>query len=541
MGSTSQQPGRDQEDAALTLPWFPRPVDHTDVRMIPPPGRWEPDQLYELLSDPDGVEWRDRVGVVGRADGSAKSSTRLLAAQGWVAKTRLDHFCASEEALRRQIIDARSSGIAARLWHPEKHWELVRVAHQWYALTVCPELRTLRQIDDITARMTAWAKMLELAVTVFADHGLGLDLNPANFGTAAGEPRLYYIDDETYPLLAERDVAGAIIARIPEEPTVECRAWQVWARTVVERLQRGRCVGVFSWERLCEEIARYPVAEQFEERRRAILDVFGTPLVAAARSRRASQPSALAARLTCVLADVHANLPALEAVLDAARSLGADSYLFLGDVVGYGPHPGQCIARLAELQNSTLVRGNHDHAIATGRLDVGMNRLARHCAEWTIATLKPSELEWLRKLPLEHLNDEWMAVHGAPRDPRKFLAYVYELTYEDNLRHLKRLSMPLCFYGHTHLQIVHAELATGPAKVLNPVTMDLSGKGPVLINPGSVGQPRDGDPRAAFAMWDRANRSVSFHRASYDMEQTFRDLRRANLSGELEERLSTGK
>jgi diadenosine tetraphosphatase ApaH/serine/threonine PP2A family protein phosphatase len=521
------------------MSWFPRPEGPGDVRTLPPHGRRAAESIYELLGDPDGVEWRDRVGVVGRADGSAKSVTRLLLVRGWVAKTRLDHVSPSEHAACRRWLDARAAGLDAGLWHPEKQWAVFRCAEGWYPLTLCPELRTLRRHADLADRMRFWADMLRMALRVHGAHGIGLDLNPANFGTYDDPQRLYYIDDELYPALAERDIAGAIVARIPEEPAVERADWERWAGELVRVLERD-WPGDLEWDRLCEELEHYPVTERFAGRRDGVLVPFKHRRAEAVRPRRAHHSPGSTQRLTCIVADVHANLPALEATLAAARGLGASEYLFLGDAVGYGPHPVECIARLAELENATWLRGNHDQAVATGRLDVGMNRLARRCAEWTLSVLARGDLDWLASLPIEHVTDDWMAVHGAPRDPRKFLAYVYDLTFEDNLRYLQQQAVTLCFYGHTHVPCVHIDQTAGPAKLNKPTVVDLDSRRPALVNPGSVGQPRDGDPRASFALWNPASRSVSFHRVTYDLETTLRDLRARDLPRELEVRLCAG-
>lgn len=519
------------------MSWFPRSAAPDDVRTVPPPGRWAAEEIHALLNDPAALEWHDRVGVVGRADGSAKPSTRLLLSRGQVAKTRLDYASASEELLRRELLVSRAPGVRASLWHPDKHWAIVRSEGAWYPLTLCPELRTLRQIPDAGGRMDAWLEMLRMAARVFAHHGLGLDLNPANFGVETGQERLYYIDDEHYGSLGERDIAGAMVARIPEEPEIAPEVWRDWASAVAGMLEQERTLA-FDRQRLLEELGRYPVTEQFEAARAAVVEGVRSSAVKRVAAKRAvGRPSP---RLTCVLADVHGNLPALEATLKAARELGADSYLFLGDAVGYGPHPAECVARLAELPNASFVRGNHDHAVGTGRLEVGMNGLARRCAEWTISVLEPAELEWLGTLPVELATEQWIAVHGAPRDPKKFLAYVYELTYEDNLRYLRQREVPVCFYGHTHVQLVHLELPSGPTKLTKPERCDLGVGGAKLINPGSVGQPRDGDPRAAFALWDRASQRVSFHRCPYDIDRTLSDLRAFELPAELLDRLCRG-
>ena len=187
-----------------------------------------------------------------------------------------------------------------------------------------------------------------------------------------------------------------------------------------------------------------------------------------------------------LLADVHGNWAALEAIRERF-----DVCLVLGDLVDYGPEPGPCV-EWARRNARVAVRGNHDHAIATGRLDVGMNSLARKCAAWTRDALGGAHLAWLMGLAIEQSvpGEAWMAVHGAPRDPHRFLAYVYELTYEDNLKHLLDAERPpLCFCGHTHVQIAHLETAGGPTKVSGEAAViDLEGTR-AAIEPSS---PRPG-------------------------------------------------
>lgn len=238
--------------------------------------------------------------------------------------------------------------------------------------------------------------------------------------------------------------------------------------------------------------------------------------------------------------DVHANLPALSAVVSAADALGATAYLFLGDAVGYGPHPAECIALLAQLPG-IFVRGNHDEAVTTGRFDAGMNRLARATAEWTRARLGTGELEWLASLSIEHRDGEWLAVHGAPRDPRRMFAYVYDLTFDENLAEIEREGVALCFHGHTHVPIAYVERPAGRMKSATSSPLALDPRRPCLVNPGSVGQPRDGDPRAAFALWDRGAARISFERVAYAVAQTLADIRRAGLPAELLTRLQKGR
>lgn len=528
MGRNSKQPGRHQDNSSLISMWFPRPAGEDAVVLLEPHGDWTAAKVFELFSNPDCEEWRHKVGVAGPVDGSAKSTTRLLAVRGWVLKTCIGEASASRKEVFELVSKGRAAGLAASVWHPLKIWVVMSVENQFYPLTICPELVTLRQLDDWNDRSLAWIEMIQSSIDVHHSHGLGLDLNPANFGRDGQASRLFYLDDEFYTGLSERNVANAIVARIPEEPTVVASAWRSWG----EKLKATLSLGKFSWDGIAEEIRIYPLPERFEECRKALLSVL--------LHREKKSKSSRKKRVTCVIADVHGNLPALEAVLEDARSHDADSFLFLGDAIGYGPQPSECISRLAELPQSVLLRGNHDHAVATGQFEVGMNRLARHCAEWTRSSLGTHELEWLAELAPDYFADEWLAVHGAPQDPRRFLAYVYELTFEDNLRYLRQAKIPLCFCGHTHVQMTYAEVASGPTRVVGASTMQLLPKFQYLVNPGSVGQPRDGDPRAAYALWDRQTAEVKTLRVAYDLERTIAALHAAQLPSQLEGRLRAG-
>jgi len=526
VGRAPQQPERDQGIPALTG-WFPRPAAAGDIELLPPSRAWTVAAVLELLADPAAVEWRHKVGVAGPVEGSAKPTTRLLAAGGWVCKLRLDQGYPTAADARAASQSSRERGVGADIWHPDKLWLVMRVDQTWHPATLCRELITLRQLADFPARAAMWTSMLQLTIDVHRLHGLGLDLNPANFATERGGARLYYLDEELYPRLEVRELAGAIVARIPEEPAVDADEWGRWGAELHATLE----LDGFTWSEIREEIARYPLPDRYESRREALL----ASVPAAAPRRRRSREG-----LTCVLADVHANAAALDAVVEDALAQGADRFLFLGDAVGYGPDPGYCIRRLAELPGLCAIRGNHDHAIAHGQLLVGMNRLAREGAEWTRAQLGATELAWLAALPTEHLAPGWIAVHGAPRDPYKFLAYVYELTYDDNLRDLRERQIPLCFYGHTHVQLIHVEEARGTSKLPGPRATVLDPRCHWLVNPGSVGQPRDGDPRAAYALWRPATGELVGRRVAYDVARTVRGLRAAGLSRQLEDRLLAG-
>lgn len=525
--------------------WFPRPSSEEDVHVVTPgPGR-TPGGACDLLLDGGAVEWRDKVGVAGRVDGSAKPSTRLLGVRGWVAKTNVDAASPSRAEAEARLQAALARGRRAGLWHPAKYWVLVRSGGSWYPVTLCPEMRTLRSIEPLEARLEAWLAMIRMGIRFWVDHRVGLDVNPANFGyfgtAGAGpgrEPTLHYLDDETTDWFGPREIATAAASRIPEEPGCDEERWRRWGEALSAILAAETGAGLDA-RAAADEVSLYPLPAALEGKRRA--------LVAGLQARRRAWTGARARgwtgapALTCVLADVHANLPALEAVLAEAVRRGAATFLFLGDAVGYGPHPRECIARIAELRGALLVRGNHDEAAAHPDSDLlGMNRLARATAGWTRSELTDADRSWLAAMPLEHVAEDWMAVHGAPVDSRRFVAYVYDLTYEDNLACLARQGRSLCFHGHSHVQLAYADDAGLRRKLSPREVLELEAGRTLLVNPGSVGQPRDGDARAAFALWDRPRRRITFERVAYAVGRTVRDLRAAGLPEELATRLEKG-
>ncbi len=524
-----EQHRRDPGNAALSS-WFPRPVrEGPRAVLLSPEGSWTVESVHDLLAE-GGTEWRDKVGVAGPRDGSAKPETRLLAVRGHVVKTRLDqpHSTAAEALAALERVRDRGG---SRLWHPAKLWFALPAAGAWYGASITPELVTLRALSARAERFAAWTAMLADGLAYHARTRRGLDLNPANFGRAPGELRLHYLDDEVYETLDAASLAGAIAARIPEEPDAGLDELGQWGFALAELFAAAP---EFPPETIADEIDRYPLAERFAPARVAVAAELRRR--AYARSRRVRGAS----DRVCVIADVHGNAVALDAVLADARARGADSFLFLGDAVGYGPDPRGCVQRLAELPRATCIRGNHDHAVATGHFELGMNDVARRTAAWTTAQLDAAERAWLGSLPVEAGGDGWLAVHGAPKDPRRFLAYVYELTYEDNLRHLRASATPLCFYGHTHVQIVHVEGPAGTAKLPGPRAFTPDRRWSALVNPGSVGQPRDADPRAAYALWDRGTSEIVTLRVPYDVARTVAALRAADLPSPLAARLQAG-
>jgi predicted phosphodiesterase len=235
----------------------------------------------------------------------------------------------------------------------------------------------------------------------------------------------------------------------------------------------------------------------------------------------------------CVVSDIHSNLPALEAVLAAAAPY--DALWQLGDVVGYGPQPNEVVARLAE-EHAVGVRGNHDSA-AIGELPTeAFNDDAREAVEWTAEQLDDSARAWLAGQPLRQEIDSFTLVHGSPRDPD--WEYVFSIAVARG--NLDAFSTAHCLVGHTHVPLVfradgrrvEALAPNGDALVLD--------RRRTLLNPGSVGQPRDGDPRACAMLLDTAAMTVDWLRIDYPIERVQRLIAAANLPRRLAARLPLG-
>ena len=241
-----------------------------------------------------------------------------------------------------------------------------------------------------------------------------------------------------------------------------------------------------------------------------------------------------------VVSDIHANLAALEAVLEDAAQFRYDAVWCLGDTVGYGPEPDACIARIRKL-NAATVAGNHDWA-ALGRMDVDdFNPEAGWGVLWTRNHVSADNLAWLSSLPSQPVvNGAFTLTHGSPRDP--LWEYIlYPSTAQANFGHF---TTPYCLVGHTHVPTLYIlEQARPTPGVVKPKAgqlFALTGDHRIILNPGSVGQPRDSDPRAAYAILDTDAATWLPRRVAYPIEVTQAHMRAAGLPERLINRLAFG-
>lgn len=231
-----------------------------------------------------------------------------------------------------------------------------------------------------------------------------------------------------------------------------------------------------------------------------------------------------------VLSDIHANLTALDAVLaDAAGHY--DRVWFLGDLVGYGPDPNETIDRLRELEPLAL-SGNHDWAVL-GKLDLfDFNEDARRSVEWTRKQLTDDNRAYLATLPPQAVEDAFSLAHASPRHP----VWEYILDLETALENFAYFDTPVCLVGHSHMPLLFhvnddGEELTGYVTAEGE-TVGLGLGRPLgrhILNPGSAGQPRDGDPRAAYALLDTEAQTWTYHRVAYDIDAVQQRMRAANL------------
>lgn len=235
-----------------------------------------------------------------------------------------------------------------------------------------------------------------------------------------------------------------------------------------------------------------------------------------------------------VVSDIHANLVALDAVLAAAGPV--DRVWHLGDVVGYGPDPDRVVARLAEV-GAIGVRGNHDAAACGGDEIEWFNPDARRAMEWTRRTIGPDTAAWLAALPERRVEGDFTLVHGSPRDP----TWEYVTSPALARANLAVLETPFGLHGHTHVPVAFRD-DDGRVETISPgpdSLLALDGAR-ALINPGSVGQPRDGIPSASWLVLELDTRRCSWHRVAYDVAAVQDAMRAADLPGRLVDRLGFG-
>lgn len=238
-----------------------------------------------------------------------------------------------------------------------------------------------------------------------------------------------------------------------------------------------------------------------------------------------------------IISDIHSNLEALDVVLN--KLYLAEKLICIGDIVGYGPNPNECVEKVKEL-NIPTVAGNHDKAV-TGEMDIKwFNQNARDAVTWTQRVIFQEYLDYLKKLPLILEEDDFQCVHGSLRSPLE----EYITSIAEALPTFELMKKPVCFIGHSHVPLFIAQKKDGnyDGRVMDDgeeiVVTDYE---KVIINVGGVGQPRDGDPRASYGLYDSRAELFSMHRVEYNIEQVQKKMKTFGLPQPLIDRLQFGR
>lgn len=239
-----------------------------------------------------------------------------------------------------------------------------------------------------------------------------------------------------------------------------------------------------------------------------------------------------------LVADVHGNFAALSAVLADAGNV--DSIWNLGDTVGYGPFPNDCLDALRSRRAFPFLAGNHDLAALDERFLAGFNPTAAAAVRWTARALSDENKAYLATRSPSATLDGVELAHGSPLQPY----WEYILSADSAYANLKQMKSRICFVGHTHVPMLATLAPRAKTAHIEPLrdqdVVDLA-RGPAILNPGSVGQPRDGDPRASYAIFDTERQEVVLRRVKYDVDATQKAIIDAGLPAQLASRLAVGR
>jgi predicted phosphodiesterase len=419
---------------------------------------------------------------------------------------------------KRWVAQALEKEKNYQVHHPKKTWfiaESPENAEEVLIGNISPRMQPLHSLFATVTPETSLkyvdylGKVFELYFRLAKTHHLRLDEGLSNFGIDE-TGQLYYLDDDIYTW--DKFVSCAHMLGV----YFRSQAWlnaeiaahlgQAVHKHIVKYFHDSHYFTVLA--ELLRDVFM-PAPSQRES-----VEVFIKNLYLQQHQPVINHTNVVSNRYIALMADVHANLPALDSVLKFLRTHHIQQGIVVGDIVGYGTYPRECIERLQE-NNFLVLKGNHDHGLATGNFKKGFSSTAAAVLEWSQHQIDETHRRWLEELPpLEH-NEHWLAVHGSPLDPTFFNAYVYEMTYQNNLDILQRKHISLCIHGHTHLPGIYARREARDEFILNE-KVNIADYQHALVCPGSVGQPRNGQPGAQFAIYDQKDKTVTFHNLAYD-------------------------
>ncbi len=238
-----------------------------------------------------------------------------------------------------------------------------------------------------------------------------------------------------------------------------------------------------------------------------------------------------------IISDIHSNLEALKTVLESAEMQNIDEYICLGDIVGYGANPNECIDMVKEL-TSRIIAGNHDFGVCNLTDTSYFNDVARKAIEWTKKVIRKENMDFLKSLPLVMEYQNIFFVHSTPSFPDE---WNYVLSMYDAMKEFNFFENPICFVGHSHQPVIFSINPDNEIGSSIDDSLVLKNRKRYIVNAGSVGQPRDGNSKASFLVYDNEKKSVTFSRIEYDVKKTQTKILDAGLPPFLAQRLEIGR
>ncbi len=519
------------------------PDDITIIGAVKPQHKCSIDQIIHTLQT-------EEKALKHGEEFTGRPTTRIYSNDSYVIKFKSEHKFVPVEATR-WIKETLEKERAYNIYHPSKTWFIINLDEGAIIANITEKLSPLHTLTEEFASETLYNYLKKLLAGYFKianKFEKRLDEGLSNFALDTHN-RVFYIDDDIYEwddFTALSSALGVLLLKLPTLTAVHWHGLGAyirdliityfndshWITVVVEQLK-----GTF----LANEQQQEYQAQLFK----GLLNYVEEPEIEIKEALPTEEPIKKTTtpqdfgETIVLLADIHSNYPALDAVLGKLKELGINQGLILGDIVGYGPHPQACIERLMET-DYIAIKGNHDNAIATGSTARGFSNTATWVVDWSREQLNNDHLKWLENLPPYLQHNDWLAVHGAPKDKTFFNAYVYRMTYEDNLNNLEERQIRTCFHGHSHIPTVYYRELNGDHQTTDS-PLDLSEKKASLICPGSVGKTRSNVVRAEFALFNTKTQILEFHYLDYDVNQTIKDMEQFGFPEQLVERLLTGQ